>query len=99
VLGDLDQFVGLGKKRVPALADDGTVQVTVAFAEGEPSRTITGYSPWPPAVTAVAGAIGPIAWDRGTRLFHVAAMPGPQSTATFRIQRQSAREIRGRAPR
>jgi hypothetical protein len=99
VLGDLDQFVGLGKKRVPALADDGTVQVTVAFAEGEPSRTITGYSPWPPAITAVAGAIGPIAWDRGTRLFHVAAMPGPQSTATFRIQRQSAREIRGRAPR
>jgi hypothetical protein len=99
VLGDLDQFVALGKKRVSALADDGTVQVTVAFAQGEPSRVITGYSPAPPAVTAVEGAIGQVSWDRGTRLFHVAAMPGPEGAATIRIGRRPARAVRGRPPR
>jgi hypothetical protein len=99
VLGDLDQFVSLGKKRVPALTDDGTAQVTVAFAQGEASRTITGYSPSPPAVAAVEGSIGPVSWDRATRLFHVAAMPGQGSTATIRIGRQPVRDIRDRAPR
>ena len=99
VLGDLDQFVALGKKRVPALADDGTVQVTVAFAQGEPSRVITGYSPTPPDVTAVEGALGPVSWDGETRLFHAVAMPGPGSTATIRIGRRPARAVRVRAPR
>jgi hypothetical protein len=99
VLGDLGQFVALGKKRVPALVDDGTVRVTVAFAQGEPSRTITGYSPTLPAVTAVEGAIGPVSWDRGTGLFQAVAMPGPESTATIRIDRRMVRPVRAQPPR
>jgi hypothetical protein len=99
VLGDLDQFVALGKKRVSALTDDGTVQLTVAFAKGEASRTITGYSPMPPVVSAVEGAAGPVSWDRGTRLFHVVATPGPGSAAMLRIGSRTARPVRARAPR
>jgi hypothetical protein len=94
VLGDLDQFVSMGKKRVPAFTDDGTARVTVAFAQGEASRTITGYSAAPPAVTAVEGAIGQVTWDRGTRLFHVVTMPGQASTATIRIGRMPMRGVR-----
>jgi hypothetical protein len=94
VLGDLGQFVSLGKKRVTALTDDGTAQITMAFAQGETSRTITGYSPEPPAVSAAEGSIGPVAWDRETRLFHVAAMPGAGGAATVRMGRAPARGVR-----
>src|SRR5205823_8056602 len=38
ILGDPDHFVSLGKKRIPALRDDGTVHLTVAFAPGETMR-------------------------------------------------------------
>ena len=43
ILGDLDQFVSMGKKRIPSLTDDGTVRLTVIFAAGETARTIHGY--------------------------------------------------------
>lgn len=99
VLGDLGQFAAMGKKRVAALTDDGTARVTVAFAPGETSRTITGYSPAPPAVTAVEGAVGLVSWDRTTRLFQVTAMPSLDNTAKIRIGRQTARNLRDRAPR
>jgi hypothetical protein len=99
VLGDLGHFVAMGKKRVPALTDDGTAEVTVAFAQGEASRTITGYSPAPPAVTAVEGSLGLVSWDRQTRLFQVVTLPGLASTATIRIGRQPLRDVRDRAPR
>jgi hypothetical protein len=94
VLGDLGQFVSLGKKRVTALTDDGTAQIAMAFAQGETSRTITGYSPQPPDARAVEGSVGPVAWDRETRLFHVAAMPGAGGAATVRIGRMPARGVR-----
>jgi hypothetical protein len=99
VLGDLGQFAAMGKKRVAALTDDGTARVTVAFAPGETSRTITGYSPAPPAVTVVEGAVGLVSWDRTTRLFQVTAMPSLDNTAKIRIGRQTARNLRDRAPR
>ena len=48
ILGDLDQFVPMGKKRVPSMTDDGKVHLTVAFAPGESARVIHGYSPVAP---------------------------------------------------
>lgn len=98
VLGDLDQFVPLGKKRVPALTDDGRVRLTVAFAPGETSRVITGYSPSQPTVTSAAGSVGPVSWSAATRLFHVAAMPGPDGMAAISIRR-NLRRVTVRSPR
>ena len=96
VLGDTGQFVTLGKKRVTALADDGVVHVSLAFAAGERSRTLQGYSPDPPTVTAGTGAAGTRSYDPATGRFTVEVMPGPDGVASLRIRR--ARDASGRRP-
>jgi hypothetical protein len=90
ILGDTGHFVTLGKKRVTALEDDGTVSLTVAFAAGEKSRTLCGYSPNAPEASAQSGAIGPLTYDSATRLFSLPVMPGAGGTATIRISRPRA---------
>ena len=87
MLGDTGQFVTLGKKRVPALADDGVVHVSVAFAPGESARTLQGYSPDPPAALATAGTAGPLSYDPATGLFAVTVTPGPDGIALLHIER------------
>jgi len=87
ILGDADQFVTMGKKRVTAFTDHGAARVTVAFAAGETSRTITGYAPAAPIVLAMEGAsVGPVAYDAATHLFRVPVMAGNNRGATIRIQ-------------
>jgi hypothetical protein len=73
IIGDTDHFVTMGRKRVTELTDDGTVRLTIAFANGETTRTITGYSRNP---VAVEGASGPVSYDEATRLFRVPVSPG-----------------------
>jgi hypothetical protein len=87
VLGDLQQFVPLGKKRVSSLVDDGVVHVTVVFANGEDSRLITGYSPYRPVARASRGAIGPITYDKARQQFQIPVKPGPDGTASIRIRK------------
>jgi hypothetical protein len=94
--GDTGQFVTLGKKRVTALADDGVVHVSLAFAAGEQSRTLQGYSPDRPTVTAGTGAAGARSYDPATGRFTVEVMPGPDGVASLRIRR--ARDASGRRP-
>jgi hypothetical protein len=86
VLGDLGQFVSMGKKRVPSLQDDGVVHLTVTFARGENSRVISGHSRMMPAVRADHGSVGPISYDSSTRLFHIPVMPGADGNAAIRIE-------------
>ena len=86
IVGDTQQFVGLGKKRVPALVDDGAVRLTVAFANGETSRVIKGYSPLLPAANATEGSIGQMTYDAATRQFQIPVMPGPDGTASILIK-------------
>ena len=97
LVGDAGQFVTLGKKRVTALADDGVVQVSLAFAAGEGSRTLQGYSPDSPIVTAGTGAVGTRSYDPATGRFTVEVMPGPDGVASLRIRR--ARNEPGRPHR
>jgi len=80
-LGDAEQFVSLGRKRIAALADDGTLEATIAFADGEPSRTLHGYSPSEPNVTAITGAIDSVAYDPSTQLFTVVVSAGADGRA------------------
>ncbi len=86
VLGDTDQFVTMGKKRVTAYTDHGAARVAVTFVAGETSRAITGYSPVAPAVLAVEGSIGPVAYDSATHLFRVPVMAGNGGSATIRME-------------
>jgi hypothetical protein len=86
VLGDADQFVGMGKKRVTAFRDDGTVHMAVTFANGEAQRVITGYSAGPVAASAETGSIGRPAYDLKTRMFRVAVMPGADGTASILLR-------------
>ncbi|MBV8904113.1 MAG: hypothetical protein JOZ22_10805, partial [Acidobacteriia bacterium] len=90
VLGDLGQFVTLGKKRVPALTDDGTVHMTVAFVAGEGPRSITGYAPVAPLLHTSDGMAGPLNYDTSTGLFHFSVSPSAAGTASVRLQTPQA---------
>jgi len=92
VLGDLGHFVSLGKKRVTNLVDDGVVTVAFAFAPGETSRILRGYSPDPPTVLAISGQTGPTTYNPGTQQFTVVVRPGPTGTASFRVARSILRK-------
>ncbi|HWC98062.1 MAG TPA: hypothetical protein VG456_14985 [Candidatus Sulfopaludibacter sp.] len=88
VIGDAGQFVTLGKKRIPSLTDDGVVHVTVAFAPGESSRILIGYSPaTAPVVTASKGTADRVIYDAATGRFAVAIQPGADATAVIQINR------------
>ncbi|HWF11932.1 MAG TPA: hypothetical protein VG297_25865 [Bryobacteraceae bacterium] len=84
-LGDKDQFVTLGKKRIAALADTGRVDVKVAFAAGEGARTLFGYSPQPVAVVSLRGGVEAPVWDASTQMFSVRVHASIDGTARIRI--------------
>ncbi|HXJ42432.1 MAG TPA: hypothetical protein VNH18_24335, partial [Bryobacteraceae bacterium] len=77
LVGDRDQFVTMGRKRIPAASDDGVVDVTVDFAVGEGMRTLTGFSPRQVLVTPVTGRHSSPMWDSSTRTFYVNVRPEP----------------------
>jgi hypothetical protein len=86
ILGDLDQFVPMGKKRVRSYLDNGVVELTIVFADGETSRTITGYAPFRPAAHALYGSVNPLRYHTGNKRFQIAVMPGPDGIAKIRIR-------------
>ncbi len=84
-LGDQQQLVPLGKKRIAAFQDDGTAQATVLFAAGEGTRTLFGYAPAAPTITAVKGAVGAVNYDTTSQIFSVAVTPGADQTAVVQM--------------
>ena len=74
-LGDRDQLVSLGKQRVSQLSDNGRVRVTIQFAHGENSRTVHGYSPTAPVITAIKGKTGASRYDSAAQRFSVSVLP------------------------
>ncbi|HTS63749.1 MAG TPA: hypothetical protein VMH28_17110 [Candidatus Acidoferrales bacterium] len=93
VVGDPDQFVTMGKKRIRAFEDDGTVALTVAFAPGETSRTIVGYAPWQPAAAASDGAIASMTYDSKSQQFRLALTPGADASASIRVGRAHRKPV------
>jgi len=93
ILGDLGQFVATGKKRIAAMGDYGVVHVNVAFANGEKSRILTGYSPSAPVARAFVGTAGLVMFDAATQRFQIAVSPGANGTVSIQIE-----QPRGRAP-
>ncbi len=94
VIGDTAQFVTLGKKRIASLTDDGGVHLTVAFAAGETTRRIEGYSPRPVTVTASTGAASQLTYNPSTHRFAVTVTPSPDGTAAIQIDRIAPGELR-----
>jgi len=95
VIGDPDQFVTMGRKRILQMTDDGAVSLTVSFAPGEKARRILGYSAVRPALRTLAGAVLPGSYNAATGLFTVLLSPGPDGTASVEM----ARSDRNRTPR
>ena len=91
ILGDLGQFVTAGKKRISAMSDYGVVHVNIAFANGEKSRILTGYSPSAPVARATVGAAGPVTFDSSSQIFQLPVYPASDGTASVRIDRPHAR--------
>ncbi len=75
ILGDLDQFVSMGHQRISSFMDDGKVHMTIAFAKGENSRVITGYSPEPPQVSVGSGLVEGVKYDNVTHQFRILLTP------------------------
>ena len=84
ILGDTGHFVGMGKKRVTDFSDDGTVHLTLAFAAGEASRTIHGYSSDAPVVAPESYAV---VYDAATGRFTIELKPGDNGTASIQLSR------------
>jgi hypothetical protein len=86
-LGDAGQWVTLGKQRIASLTDDGVVHATVTFAKGEGPRTLFGYAPSLPIVTASDGSAAPVTYDAASHLFHVVVTAGADGMAKIEIKR------------
>ncbi len=84
-LGDRQQFVPLGKKRIAAFSDSGTAEATVLFAAGEASRTLFGYAAAQPAITTAKGTVGAISYDAASQLFTVTVAPDTDQSAVIDI--------------
>ena len=86
-LGDAGKFVAHGDKRVPHVADNGTLQLTVQFTPGEGPVTLHGYAPTPPTATATSGGIDSNTYDAKTNRFTltVTASAAHQATLTLAL--------------
>jgi hypothetical protein len=88
LVGDTAQFVTMGKKRITSASDDGSIKLTIAFVSGEATRTISGFSPFPPDAHATEGTVTGMYWNRVTRQFHATIAPGDSGTAAVTIERR-----------
>ena len=84
-LGDTNQFVSSGHKRISHLADNGTVQANVAFASGEGAVTLSGYAPMQPQVSASNGSVGAVSYNPTTHLFSFSVTQGSGNAASITI--------------
>ncbi|MEP7052016.1 MAG: hypothetical protein ABJB12_16745 [Pseudomonadota bacterium] len=83
-LGEKDKVASTGKKRIADWSDDGTLSVSVVFASGESSVTLSGYAPSAPTATATSGAVGSVQYDSAQKRFTLAVMPSA-SAASIRL--------------
>ena len=94
VIGDTGHFVTWGKKRVTSLTDDGNVHLSLAFAPGETSRQIEGYSPTDVRAAATDGSVTRVTYDAAARRFSIVVTPGADGAATVQIDRLATALVR-----
>jgi hypothetical protein len=85
LIGDKEQFVTMGRKRITGFSDTGIVDVSVEFAAGEKVRTLIGFSPEPVTVASLNGRAEPPVWDPSTQLFTIRVHVSEKGTARMKI--------------
>lgn len=92
-LGDLSQYVGTGKARIPYLANrsDG-VSATVAFAKDEKAITLSGYAKFKPKVNIQGGVAGTMHYTPATSAWSVTISP-IRGAKTTRLDGQPVKEV------
>ncbi|HTU33834.1 MAG TPA: hypothetical protein VMF66_08540 [Candidatus Acidoferrum sp.] len=85
LVGDTANFVAMGKKRIAAVDDRGTLTATIRFAPGEDTVPISGYAADRPKVKTAKGSANNFAYDSQTRMFELNVSPGKSGEAVLRI--------------
>jgi hypothetical protein len=85
LLGDTDKIVSLGKQRIAALEDHGSLTVTVKFAHGEDLLTISGYASHLPQFNALQGKLANTAYDPQTKIFRAQVTPAESGQAILQV--------------
>jgi hypothetical protein len=85
LLGDTDKIVSLGKQRIAALEDHGSLTVTIKFAHGEDLLTISGYASHPPKLKTLQGQLANSAYDPQTKIFRAQIAPAECGEAVLQV--------------
>jgi hypothetical protein len=93
-LGDLQNYVGTGKARIPYLANrSGELLATVAFAKGEKAITLSGVAAYKPAVLVHGGSTDTLHYSPASGLFSVVIKPGV-GAGRVRLVHQAVKEVK-----
>jgi hypothetical protein len=85
LLGDTEQIVPMGKKRVAAVEDRGTLTMTIEFAQGEDTLPISGYASHRPKFKAIKGKVKSVAYDPETDMFKVQVSSPEKGKVVLRV--------------
>ena len=85
LLGDTEKIVSLGKQRIAAVEDRGTLTVTIKFARGEAMLTISGYASHRPKFKALQGKLNDTAYDPQTKIFRAQTTPDGSGDAILQV--------------
>jgi len=85
LLGDTDKIVSLGKQRIAAFEDHGSLTAAIKFAHGEDLLTISGYASHLPKFKALQGKLANAAYDPQTKIFRVQITPAGSGQAILQV--------------
>ena len=85
LVGDTDKIVSLGKQRIAAVENHGTLTTTIKFAHGEDVLTISGYASHLPKLKVVEGKLNSTAYDPQTKVFRAQVAPAGSGEAILQI--------------
>ncbi len=91
-MGDMSQYVGTGRARIPVLSDQPRgLSATVAFAKGEHSITVGGFAAFKPRVRVRGGMAGVLHYSKDSGEFRVAIIASAHAKET-RLEGEPVRE-------
>lgn len=85
LLGDTDKIASLGKQRIAAVDDHGSLTTTIKFAHGEDVLTICGYASHLPKFKALQGKLDDTAHDQHTKIFRAQVAPATSGEAILQV--------------
>ena len=87
LIGDPQQFVTLGSKRILNVTKNGVGEkVAIGFADGEDMVTLTGYAPHQPVLQSTTATVKVSSYDANTGMFLLLVRPGTTRKAIISIQ-------------